>query len=65
MLCYNCYFLYVGDVFDKKQIEGIQEDKHIPTTQQVDWEMDDNMLEHFRELGLVEEDPDDDYIVRL
>jgi hypothetical protein len=32
---------------------------------QVDWEMDDNMLEHFREIGLADEDDAEDYIARL
>ena len=65
LLCYNCYFLYVGDVFDKKQIEGIQEHKNVLKVDQVDWEMDDNMLEHFKELGLVDDSPEEDYISRL
>ena len=65
LLCYNCYFLYVGDVFDKKQIEGIQEHKNVLKVDQVDWEMDENMLEHFKELGLVDDSPEEDYISRL
>ena len=65
LLCYNCYFLYVGDVFDKKQIEGIQEHKNVLKVDQVDWEMDENMLEHFKELGLVDDTPEEDYISRL
>jgi hypothetical protein len=31
---------------------------------QIDWEMDDNMLEHFKDIGLVEDD-EEDYIARL
>ena len=27
MLCYNCYFLMVGDVFNNKQIEGLEDHK--------------------------------------
>jgi len=65
LLCYNCYFLYVGDVFDKKQIEGIQEHKNVLKVDQVDWEMDENMLEHFKEIGLVNDSPKEDYISRL
>tara|TARA_Y100000389_G_C17394846_1_gene481938 strand:+ start:627 stop:1253 length:627 start_codon:yes stop_codon:yes gene_type:complete len=60
LLCYNHYFLYVGDVFNNKQIEGIQEYKDVPKTQEVDWELDDNMLEHFKELGLVDSSNDED-----
>ena len=29
MLCYNCYFLHVGDVFQKKQIEAMEDYKVI------------------------------------
>ena len=60
LLCYNHYFLYVGDVFNNKQIEGIQEYKDVPKTQEVDWELDDNMLEHFKELGLIDSSNDED-----
>ena len=52
-------------LFDKKQIEGIQEHKNVLKVDQVDWEMDDNMLEHFKELGLVDDSPEEDYISRL
>tara|TARA_B110000503_G_scaffold61049_1_gene96945 strand:- start:1327 stop:1959 length:633 start_codon:yes stop_codon:yes gene_type:complete len=65
LLCYNCYFLYVGDVFDKKQIEGIQEHKNVLKVDQVDWEMDENMLAHFKEIGLVDDSPKEDYISKL
>jgi hypothetical protein len=68
LLCYNHYFLQVGDVFtktDEKQIEG-----HVPlynTTDRVDWEADDYHLKRLRELGLDIEDEDDphQYISRL
>lgn len=68
LLCYNHYFLQVGDVFtktDEKQIEG-----HVPlynTTDRVDWEADDYHLKRLKELGLDTEDEDDphQYISRL
>jgi hypothetical protein len=65
ILCYNHYFLYVGDIFDKKQIEGIQEHKNVLKIDEVDWEMDDNMLEHFKEIGLIDNSPEENYISRL
>ena len=64
LLCYNCYFLYIGDVFNEKQVKNIEEDAPIKKDDQVDWEMDDNMLEHFKDIGLVEDD-EEDYIARL
>jgi len=65
LLCYNCYFLYIGDVFNEKQIKNIEEDSPIKKDDQVDWELDNNMLEHFREIGLVGEDDTEDYIAHL
>ena len=67
LLCYNHYFLTVGDIFtekDVKQIESHQE--HIGTTDKVEWEVDDYHLQRLKELGL--EDNDDDvnqYISRI
>jgi hypothetical protein len=37
-LCYNCYFLYIGDVFLKKQIEAMEDVREIPTTP-IDFEL--------------------------
>ena len=64
LLCYNCYFLHIGDVFNEKQVKNIEEDAPVKKDDQVDWEMDDNMLEHFKDIGLVEDD-EEDYIARL
>jgi len=54
MLCYNCYFLYVKDVFDAKQTQMIE----TPTTalmktQQIDWQLDDYQKKRLEELGLL------------
>ncbi len=68
LLCYNHYFLTVGDIFtdkDVKQIESHQE--HNSTTDKVEWEVDDYHLQRLRELGLSDEDEDDvnQYISRI
>ena len=65
LLCYNCYFLYIGDVFNEKQIKHIEEDAPIKKDDQINWEMDENMLQHFQEIGLVDEDDSEDYISRI
>ena len=66
-LCYNCYYLSIGDLFTDKQIEGIED--HKPVNQgEVDWEVDDYTKQRLKELGLgdIEEDKDDfDIISRL
>ena len=64
LLCYNCYFLQIGDVFNTKQIKHIEEDGPVKKDDQIDWEMDDNMLEHFKDIGLVDDD-ENDFIAHL
>ena len=67
LLCYNHYFLTVGDVFnakEEKQIETQQE--YNGTTEQVNWEVDDYHLQRLKELGLDGDDDDvDQYISRV
>tara|TARA_R100001509_G_scaffold158784_1_gene124422 strand:+ start:496 stop:1116 length:621 start_codon:yes stop_codon:yes gene_type:complete len=69
LLCYNHYFLTVGDIFtdkDVKQIESHQE--HFGTTDKVEWEVDDYHLQRLKELGLDDENDEDDpnqYISRI
>ena len=58
LLCYNHYFLNVGDIFTSKQIEGIED--HKPVNQgKVDWEVDDYHLQRLKELGLDSEDEEE------
>jgi hypothetical protein len=68
MLCYNCYFLYVGDIYNKKQLKHI-EDYSAPTAEdaKVDWELDEYYLKHFEDLGLTDSSDGDgsEYISRL
>jgi len=68
LLCYNHYFLNVGDVFndkDVKQIESKQE--HFGTSEKVEWEVDDYHLQRLKELGLdgVNEDDPNQYVSRI
>ena len=68
MLCYNCYFLYAGDVFNNKQVKAIEDYITPAKKNEVTWELDDWQIEHFKELGLMEEeDPNDgtEFISRL
>ncbi len=37
MLCYNCYFLTVGNIFTDKQIEQMEEHKPINHGHDADW----------------------------
>ena len=65
LLCYNCFYLFIGDIFTNKQVEGMED--HKPVNQSTtDWEIDDYHLQRLKELGL--DDGDDDinqYISRI
>ena len=59
LLCYNHYFLTVGDIFTNKQIEGIED--HKPVNQgQVDWELDEYQMKRLEEL-FGDDNKDDEY----
>lgn len=67
MLCYNCYFLSVGDIFTNKQLEGLEEHL-VKNESKVDWEVDDYTQQRLIELGLYDPKPVDDgseFISRL
>tara|TARA_R110000764_G_scaffold13407_1_gene38677 strand:+ start:1063 stop:1686 length:624 start_codon:yes stop_codon:yes gene_type:complete len=64
LLCYNHYFLTVGDIFTDKQIKGIED--HKPVNQStVEWELDDYQLEQLEKLGLGDGKKEDNYISRM
>lgn len=68
MLCYNCYFLYVGNLFTEKQVRAL-EDAHAPLVKdQIDWKVDDNFLRHFQDIGLEEKNdyyPGEEFISKI
>ena len=60
MLCYNCYFLQIGDIFTTKDHDHIE--GHIPleeVSDEANFEVDDYMLRRLKELGLTDEEDDD------
>lgn len=66
LLCYNCFFLTVGDVFENKQIQGLEDHVTIYKQEEPSWELDEYQLQRLRELGLADKEPEqDDYISRL
>lgn len=69
MLCYNCYFLRVGDVFNDKDIQKFEsgiESTH-NTSANADLDLDDYTKRRFIELGLmeIEDDEANDLISRI
>lgn len=60
LLCYNCYFLFYGQVFSDKEIDQLESTN---TTQKTDMEamdLDDYQTKRLKELGLHDEDDEDD-----
>ena len=67
LLCYNCYFLYVGDVFNTRQLDAIEDFVQPLQTNDVNWELDEYYKEHFKELGIMDEEKEDgeEFVSRL
>lgn len=54
LLCYNCYFLYIGDVFTDAQIDIIEDfntDKF--NVEKPEFDLDSDQLENMRSLGIL------------
>jgi len=67
LLCYNHYFLYVGNIFTNKQIQHIEDYNPSTFQSKVDWEMDDHFKEHLQQLGIVDDDhePGSEFISKV
>tara|TARA_R110001592_G_scaffold64518_1_gene198244 strand:- start:25 stop:642 length:618 start_codon:yes stop_codon:yes gene_type:complete len=68
LLCYNHYFLTVGDIFNDKDVKQIEtKQEHFGTSEKVEWEVDDYHLQRLKELGLDDDSEDDinQYISRI
>lgn len=56
-LCYNCYFLFVADIFSGKEITALEDYHDGQHVEEPNWELDDYMKDHLKELGLIKESP--------
>ena len=68
LLCYNHFFLTVGDIFTEKDVKQIESHiEHHGTSERVEFEVDEYHLQRLRELGLGDDDEDDvnQYISRI
>ena len=68
LLCYNHFFLTVGDIFNEKDVKTIEShQEHYGLSEEVNWQVDDYHLQRLKELGLDIPDEDDvnQYISRL
>jgi hypothetical protein len=69
-LCYNCYFILQGDIFNEKDIYQLE--THTPvngTSEAIDFQLDKYQLEQLEKLGLYQppkpEDDGSEFISRL
>jgi hypothetical protein len=68
LLCYNHFYLQVGDIFNSKEVKQIETGtEHFGTTDKIEFEVDDYHLQRLKELGLGDDDEDDvnQYISRI
>ena len=67
LICYNCYYLHIGDIFNNRQIQGIEDHLTIYKQETPDWDLDQYQLDRLKELGLGnnEDDSEEDYISRV
>jgi len=52
-LCYNCYYLYIGEVLSPNQIRHI-EDNQTVLAKPHEWNLDADQLDNMRALGLID-----------
>ena len=62
LLCYNCYFLYVGDVFTNGQLQGIESNR-AAKEKAFDWQLDQKEIDNMKSLGLWEDEADEDSLI--
>lgn len=69
-LCYNCYFLNIGNIFNQNDLKQLE--THNPTSgtsEAIDFQLDDYQLEQLEKLGLYQppkpEDDGSEFISRI
>ena len=67
LLCYNCYFLYVGNIFSNKQIQALEDFNTSNIVKEPTWQLDEHHIEHLKELGLYDDEDTSgqEYVVKL
>jgi len=65
-LCYNCYFLNVGNIWSDNQLKQMEDYQINKNTNNKDdeptWDLDDSHIQHLKELGLWDGDDGDEFI---
>lgn len=63
LLCYNCYFLTIGNIFTKKELTHLEDFTTNGQGKEPEWELDEFQLQQLEKLGLSHND-EEDYISR-
>lgn len=65
LLCYNCYFLTVGNIFTKQELTHLEDYTTFGHGKEPEWELDEYQVEMLKNLGLAHnENSEEDYISR-
>ena len=68
-LCYNCYFLNVGNIWSDNQLKQMEDYQVNENTFNKDdeptWDLGDAHIQHLKELGLWDGDDGDEFIDRI
>jgi len=62
LLCYNCYFLYTGDVLSNSQVRSIESNQETKALD-FDWQLDEDQIQNMKSLGLWDEEEDETSII--
>ena len=67
LLCYNHYFLYVGNIFTTKQIQHLEDYNPSTFQSKSDWELDEYYKDHLQNLGIIDPDsePGSEFISKV
>jgi len=57
-LCYNCSFLYATSPITDEQVEMAEDYMDRNKIKEIDWELDEHMIAHLKELGLYQDPPE-------
>jgi hypothetical protein len=60
-VCYNCYFLYYGQIFSEKDVEKLESHQTTQKIQNDQMQLDEYHIARLRELGFYDNEDDDPY----
>lgn len=67
LMCYNHYFLYVGNIFTDKQVQHIEDYNPSTFQSESNWELDDYYKDHLQNLRVIDNDsePGSEFISKI